>query len=221
MVFNDIPHFLYTTIIDILSPARCASCFIFMKDRLPLCHVCIQKIRPIITSTIKLNKHFQMPVISLSHYEEPIAPLIRAKYYGARHAGKQLAELVWQRTHVASLPCDYIIPVPLHWTRYAARGFNQAAIMADTLAYLSNKPVLNALYRHKKTRYQADLDAVGRAHNLAHSFSLAVSQELLNNKHIILVDDLMTTGATLHNAARILLVAKPASITAVVAARVV
>ena len=114
-----------------------------------------------------------------------------------------------------------IVPIPLHWTRYIARGYNQAFEIASVLALKSKKPVISCLRRVRKTEYQAVLSAEHRKKNIQMAFSVMKNPEYIEGKHILLVDDLMTTGATLQEATKILLKYKPKKISVVVAARVV
>jgi ComF family protein len=163
-----------------------------------------------------------MKVIALSAYRDPVRVLILAKRWSDIHAGAKLGQLVWDHTHFSSTPADYIIPVPLHWSRYTSRGFNQAEQMARVLATKKEIPMVKILKRVKKTAFQADLSAPERQANVKDAFELVCSDvERFRNKHLVLVDDLLTTGSTIKSAARELLVLKPASITVVVAARVV
>jgi ComF family protein len=128
---------------------------------------------------------------------------------------------MWQCTPVRYTSIDYIVPIPLHWTRFIQRGYNQAEESAHTISSHARKPVVSLLKRVKWTRYQSSLTGAERKHNVADAFMLNVKQpEIYYNKHLLLVDDLMTTGVTLNQAARELVKLKPASITAIVAARV-
>ena len=114
------------------------------------------------------------------------------------------------------------VPIPLHWTRFAWRGYNQADEIAQVLAQKRGKPVVHLLQRIQRTRYQAELESPQRKENVKKAFTLRVADKnLYQDKHIILVDDLMTTGATLQAAAKELFKLKPASITAVVVCRVI
>jgi len=140
-------------------------------------------------------------------------------------ASEQLARLIVSLTPINTIPFDYVIPVPLHWTRYAHRGYNQAAVMAKVVARACDVPVLNALKRIKRTPFQSTLNVKARQENVRNVFALRRFfsrnvKETLQGKRILLVDDLCTTAATITSAARALLPARPAEISAVVACRV-
>ena len=112
--------------------------------------------------------------------------------------------------------------MPLHWSRYARRGFNQAEEMARVMAHNKSIPMVKLVKRVKKTKFQAGLSAPQRQSNVQEAFELTEQNiERYRNKHLVLVDDLLTTGSTIKATARVLLQVKPSAITVVVAARVV
>jgi ComF family protein len=162
-----------------------------------------------------------MKVYALAQYAEPLQTLIRAKHWSNRTASYQLGELLWQRSSALCHMADYFVPIPLHWTRYAYRGFNQAEVITQVLSKYSGKPIAPLLKRIRKTLFQAQLPVDERASNVKNAFAL-INQDmnLYYNKHLVLIDDLMTTGATLQEAAKILLPLKPATISALVVCRV-
>ncbi len=115
---------------------------------------------------------------------------------------------------------DIVVPIPLHWTRYAQRGYNQAKVLATTMAKQYNRPVVCVLKRIKRTKLQARLSKHERQQNLNQAFIIRFRhRSLINDKHIVLVDDLYTTGSTVMNAAKILFDAGARRITVVVGAR--
>ncbi|MGF9565606.1 ComF family protein [Neorhizobium sp. JUb45] len=102
--------------------------------------------------------------------------------------------------------CDGILPVPLHWTRFALRKFNQSAELARHLAKLSSKPLLpSTLKRVKRTSRQVGLTAKGRQDNVRAAFAIVPGHEPdVFGKRLVLVDDVHTTGATVSSAAAVL-----------------
>ena len=99
---------------------------------------------------------------------------------------------------------DAIIPVPLHWRRRLRRGYNQAELLARELGRVSGLPVVDdALVRVRATRSQTALSLEARRRNVAGAFKLH-DGELLRGTAVMLVDDVMTSGATCDEAARVL-----------------
>jgi ComF family protein len=98
-------------------------------------------------------------------------------------------------------PIDCLIPVPLHWWRKARRGFNQAEELARETAKIPRWKIQHPLKRIRPTTAQAKITApTARAENVKNAFSCLTNSSLAN-KHIWLIDDVTTTGATLHAAA--------------------
>lgn len=101
---------------------------------------------------------------------------------------------------------EIIVPVPLHKKRQAERGFNQAEKIAAILAKILQKPVQNILVRDKYTEQQAKLGKNERQKNVTDAFSLIKDKAKfsLEGKNILIVDDVLTTSATLNECAKIL-----------------
>jgi ComF family protein len=91
---------------------------------------------------------------------------------------------------------DAIVPVPLHWTRRWRRGFNQSSLLAANLARRTGLPVVAALSRTRATAAQAGLSHNARRRNVGGSFQCRRASQTLRGKRVLLIDDVMTTGAT-------------------------
>ena len=90
---------------------------------------------------------------------------------------------------------DAIVPVPLHWRRRWERGFNQSELLAKGLSGRTGLPVMRAVRRVRSTSAQAGLSNTGRRQNVARAFACR-GRNRVAGKHILLIDDVMTTGAT-------------------------
>ena len=152
-------------------------------------------------------------------YGFPLDRLLpRLKFHGDFAAGRVLAQAMAERCAALPRP-DAIVPIPLHRTRLRQRGYDQARELATPLARALHLPLLaNALQRRKTTTAQSRLDAVARQRNLRDAFVVADRTDV--PAHVVLVDDVMTTGATLHAAARALRGAGVQRVDAWVCARV-
>ena len=138
------------------------------------------------------------------HYAFPVGQLIqRFKYRGDLVAGHGLAQLAAERLQPRGNRPDLLVPVPLHWRRYWRRGFNQAQVIAAEFGRQWRIPVAPRLLRKCSTgSTQQQLRRAQRLRNLAGSFT---ARQAPGPIHIGLVDDVITTGATLDAAARALL----------------
>ncbi|MGH8636324.1 MAG: ComF family protein [Burkholderiales bacterium] len=118
---------------------------------------------------------------------------------------------------------DALIPVPLHWRRQWLRRFNQSALLAETMSRASGVPVAHpALKRVKATPQQVGLSQSARALNVQGAFRVpADAAAAVAGRRVILVDDVLTSGATVDACARALLRAHAAQVDVLVFARVV
>jgi ComF family protein len=118
---------------------------------------------------------------------------------------------------------DAMVPVPLHWRRGWSRRFNQSGALARSIANHAPVPVLaDALRRIKPTRQQIGLSRDERASNVQGAFAVPLERRyLIEGKRLVLIDDVLTSGATLEACARALLRAKASRVDVLVFARVV
>jgi ComF family protein len=118
---------------------------------------------------------------------------------------------------------DALMPVPLHWRRLWARRFNQAAALSGTISEISGVPVLHdVLKRVRATPQQVGLSKTQRADNVQGAFRVADGEKAqVAGRRVVLVDDVLTSGATVDTCARALLRAGAAHVDVLVFARVV
>ena len=118
---------------------------------------------------------------------------------------------------------DLMAPVPLHWSRFLSRKFNQSAELARNLGKQTAVPyVPDLLVRKKRTPSQTGLNARQRARNVRGAFMVKPENvAILTGKRVLLIDDVMTTGATLNACAGILLWAGASAVDVLTIARVV
>ncbi|WP_426661056.1 ComF family protein [Rhodanobacter aciditrophus] len=126
----------------------------------------------------------------------------RFKFGGDLAAGRTLA-MLWRREPMPLPKPDLLLPVPLHRARLRQRGYNQALELARPMARHCGLPLRHdALLRRRGTAAQTELDAVGRRRNVRGAFVVRAGVAL--PAHVAIVDDVMTTGATLAECARVL-----------------
>ncbi|MES1242433.1 MAG: ComF family protein [Acidobacteriota bacterium] len=152
-------------------------------------------------------------------YRDPLDAVIQALKFGRLdYLGRHLAVALEERLGDRLDGFDAVVPVPLHWRRWLARGYNQAERIARPLAGRLGLPLLPALRRPRPTRAQTSLGRTGRAVNLKNAFRVP-RPERVRGLRLLLVDDVATTGATLDAAAAALVRAGADGVTAIVAGR--
>lgn len=136
------------------------------------------------------------------------------KYKGNKEVGIYLGRLMgWalQESNRFSF-VDVLIPLPLHKSREHKRGYNQAAILCEGISSVLNKPVIkNAVIRPEQTETQTKKGRIQRWQNMKEKFELA-NPQAMEDKHVLLVDDVVTTGATLEACGQEILKAKNAQL---------
>ena len=206
-------------------PSFCHDCSKLIEQDLLFCSTCTKNL-PLITSlNLPISKKTFFTVHALSPYDGILRKLILQKNSGRWRHFKALARLTEAQLSLENLNPDSFIPVPLHWTRVLWRGYNQAGILAHEYGKLWNVPTFDCLTRSRKTAFQSSLDKDTRELNVKKAFSIKKShidliQHHITNKHVVLVDDVMTTGATLTEIAQLIQRYQPAKITALVVCRV-
>lgn len=139
-------------------------------------------------------------------YKGPMRKIIHAiKYEGIFAACSDLAKLSLS-TYSNQFNFDYLVPVPLSNQRLGERGFNQTERLAKVIGKELGKEVVNILQRNRNTKPQFDLSFDERKLNLSEAFSLSKNLKTKNLKGLsfCIVDDVMTTGATLEECAKVL-----------------
>lgn len=160
-------------------------------------------------------------IARLGIYDEPLRILIHHMKYHRRWAlGEMLADrlLASESAKAVMATADCLLPVPLHFRRQFGRGYNQSQVLARRIGQQCHVPVVRGVIRIRNTRTQTEIRSQKDRHdNVRGAFTL-VNSSVVTGKHVVVVDDVMTSGATLQAVGRALLEAKPASISALVLA---
>lgn len=175
------------------NPIRCPRCALPLPVPAPLCGDCLKRAPPFACAWAPFG------------YGHPLDLLeTRFKFGADLAAGRVLSSLMIERAalDMPELP-ELLLPVPLHEARLRARGYNQALELARPLARAFGIPLrADVLLRTRATPPQTGLDAKARRRNLRGAFAVAADASL--PAHVALFDDVMTTGATLREAAQVL-----------------
>ena len=212
-------------LVDLVYPNTCLACDSFVVDEALVCSSCISCIQPLATTEEKLSPTGTLTVISASRYEGPLVRLVMGKQWRQIGAARILGRLIASRIEPVALQFDCMIAVPLHWRRYAWRGYNQALEVAREVRKQTKVPLVRPFFRVRHTPYQATLSKAERTANMGGAFAPCDSWERarkqLANKHVLLIDDVYTTGSTVRQLAKCVLRAGAASVTVAVACRAV
>ena len=195
--------------LPLLRGVRCPGCGGELDGVLAICPQCL-----------KMPPRPWKNAISLMQMQGNAEKAVYAlKFSGNRAMARALAEIA---APLLSQPdfsdVDMIVPVPLHWRRYFQRSYNQSELLAKMLTRYLGKPCRTPLKRIRPTVRQATLNREERLKNLQGAFAVPRPAKVAGRK-ILLVDDVLTTGATLHAAASALLNAGAESVVVFTVAR--
>lgn len=204
-------------IIDFLAPRSCVFCGVSSEgDEKSICVGCYADLpwcEPVASPTPGILKCS----IAMLHYSFPVDVAIKALKFKRRlFYAPAFGEVLCAARSFLPNDIDAVLPVPLHWRRKALRGFNQAAEIAKPVSKMLDVPTVHCVRRSRATPFQSGLDAVDRARNLRQAFSMRSSPV---PGHVLIIDDVITTGATVQQLAKTLLVAGVQSVSVLVVAR--
>lgn len=206
---------LMTAVDNAVMPSRCAFCGTRTRcDERAVCTGCYDELPW--TEAAAPAAPLRAEVAPLA-YEFPVDAAIKALKFRRRlWYGPALAGLL--RDAVTALPpdIDAVLPVPLHWRRQWLRGFNQAREIARPLARQLGVPIIGGVRRVHATRPQPGLSATARRRNLQGAFAATGT---CRSRHVLIVDDVITTGATIRQLARVVLASGAETVSAAAIAR--
>ncbi len=162
---------------------KCLHCGRATKYSVKYCDSCVEK-----------NINFDR-ALSVFDYKPPISFLIQNfKYQNKKYHAKYFAEELYSLFNSEGLMVDVVTFVPMHEDRLDERGYNHAELLAREFSLLSKIELKSLIEKVKETERQATLSLKERLKNLTSSFK--VLKEQVNGKRILVIDDVLTTGAT-------------------------
>jgi ComF family protein len=197
-------------LVDLLLPPACAGCGRFGHL---VCRDCLAGFRAAGTpddwfvasdpGTI-VGDALELAIAAFAHDGTLRRALQRLKYGGSGRIAVPLGRAAAPALDALTGICGPLplVPVPVHAARERQRGYNQAALLADALATQARLPVRHILERRRATARQHGLGKAARLHNLRGAFALRDGARI--PQHVILVDDILTTSATLEACAQVL-----------------
>jgi ComF family protein len=212
-------------LLDLLLPPACPGCG---REGEVLCDTCAvpfhRRIEEPAGAPLGLPSDLPDGVLQLewcAAFTGPVRAAVHAlKYGGERRLVGPLAALMAERWRRTSRGGDLLVPVPVHAARRRERGFDQAEELARVVGRILDVEVATCLARRQKTTAQHALGRSDRARNVGHAFAVAPRREAsVEGRWVVLVDDVMTTGATLRGCAAVLHEAGARGVSALTLAR--
>ena len=197
-------------LVDLLLPPACAGCGRFGHL---VCDACLAGFRAASAPDDRfaasdpgtiVGEALELAIAAFAHDGSLRRALQRLKYGGSGRLAVPLAAAAAPALDALTGMCGPLplVPVPVHAARERQRGYNQAALLADALATEARLPVRDILQRSRATLRQHGLGKAARLHNLRGAFSLRDGARV--PPQLILVDDILTTSATLEACAQVL-----------------
>ena len=204
-------------ILDFLAPQSCVFCGSPSEGgEKNICRACFADLPWNEPATSPAPGNFECS-IALMHYSFPIDVAIKSlKFRRKLYYSPALAEILCAARPLLPADIDALLPVPLHWRRKATRGFNQAVEISKPVSKMLRVPTLQYVQRRKATPSQSGLDAGERARNLRDAFT---ATRRIRYEHVLIVDDVVTTGATARALLKELLNAGAAKVSLLAVAR--
>ena len=211
---------LRETLLELLFPTRCCFCRRLTGRGQPVCRACLAKYPDVPPASQRQTLRGLDDCVSPLWYEGAARDaLLRYKFHGLNVYASPLANFMRKCLDENGISCDSITWVPLSRRRLRRRGYDQARLLAEEIAAARGLRAEKLLEKTRDTRPQSGMGGrEARRRNAAQAYRV-IDPAQVAGRHILLVDDIVTTGETLMECARVLRAAGAASVSAVTAAR--
>jgi ComF family protein len=207
---------------DLVLPVRCVICKKIHEQA--LCQVCLEKLQPLDAQICIVCKNPSNLGVTHTKCKMPFTndllfcgfsykhaglkdAIVSGKYYGVKEVfsllGEKLAVELGLAMDITPLQNFFLVPLPLHKRKRRWRGFNQSELIVNSLATNLQIPIQHALEKHKATKVQKDLKREDRLQNMRGCFKISPKTKV-RGQNFLLVDDVITTGSSLTEAAKTL-----------------
>lgn len=192
------------SLVEIVYTPRCIVCGSIADSH--LCRNCCSGIHFLRSDVVAPIRKHHSRLWALAAYEGPWLEVIHKFKYGKSRAALNIIDGLLKLSNVVFSDVDCIVPVPLSWRRYLKRGYNQSLIIAKMVAALTGRSVLQrAIVKSRHTRPQVGKSFRERRENLEAAFAApGFMRQSVEDKIVLLVDDVVTSGATVDECARVL-----------------
>ena len=175
-----------------------------VEGRCPGCGGPNDTVLAVCSSCLEFPLRPYVDAVALMEYSGAGRTLIRSmKFRKQPELARPLALLAVEKLNESGMVFDAVVPVPLHWRRRLLRSYNQSELVAGLIAAETGKPLIRGLKKIRETPHQAQLRRGERLKNLKGTF--AVDDPSFAGKQLLLVDDVLTTGATAAAATQVLM----------------
>lgn len=221
---------------ELIFPSRCLSCLEQTAEESPICDKCRQGIK--LNQTLFCGQclarlpegkkicHKEFPYLlgaALNYKNEAVRKLVLGlKFSGVKSASKILGEFLVE--YACSIPVDWqdflIVPIPLGQMRKKQRGYNQSQLIAEVFARSFKTEICSGnLMRIKNTPPQSEINSFARRMKNVEGVFKVANPSKFENRKIVLIDDVTTSGATIKEAAAVIKICRPKGIVALTAAK--
>lgn len=199
---------MFEKLLNLVYPKRCFWCMKKINENISYtCEKCSNILKYRLNESLDVSiydRHFERLITCFLYKDDIRKKVLEFKFSNKPFLGKIFAKSMVDILVEKKITADLIIPVPMHYTKYYERGYNQSEILAKYISKeLGIKYNTRVLKKIKKTRVQSTLNAIDRRNNVMNTYAVKRKNKIYG-KTILLIDDIYTTGATVNECSKVL-----------------